>query len=246
MSYTSLCVLSFERVGFLQACLESIREAGASYELIVHDDGSEDPAVLELLTRLYREGLVSQLLLNAPGQNEGVGAAVRKCFAAAHGDVLAKIDQDLVFPSRDLCNEGWLAQLRLAFEDPAVGCAGAFAYHHDPVDVEKTRILGRIPPEGSQHFYVQDFVGSLFVVPRAVYERPDVGPIDTHSSAFAEDVELKKRIQAAGFELSLPDEDLCANIGFGVGPSTVVVAENTVREIHRRPLIFDGQKAERP
>lgn len=240
---TSLCVLSYERPGMLNACLDSIREAGAEFELIVHDDGSEDVRCRQLINRLLEDGLITRAILNPPGQNEGVGAAVRRCFDCAAGDVLVKVDQDLVFPSRELRPEGWLAALLEAFDDEKVGCAGAFSYHHDPVDVEKTRKAAK-PPKGAKHFYVEDFVGSLFAVPRAVYAK--TGRIATHSAAFAEDVDLKKRIQEEGYELSLPDEDLCLNVGFGVGPSTVVVTEGEVRPIHEAGLTFDGEMAERP
>jgi glycosyltransferase involved in cell wall biosynthesis len=236
--FSSLCVLSYERPGFLQACIETLRQAGEPYELIVHDDGSEDPAVRALLLRLHEEGLISSLHMNAPGHNEGVGEAMRKCFAAAQGDVIYKVDQDCAFPSRELLPDGWLAVANRMFDDPAVGSAGLFAYHHDPVDIEKTRILGRTPPEGSGHVYVTDYVGSVVAMRRETYEK--FGPWPTHSAAFAEDIELKKRIVAGGYELALPEEDLCVNVGFGVGPSTVVVAENTVREIYDGPALYDG------
>lgn len=228
-SLASVCVLSYERPELLHACLESVRDGRADFELIVHDDGSKDPRVRQLLWDLQGKGGISHLLLQAPGQNEGVGEAVRKCFAVAQGDLLIKVDQDLVFAP------GWLRETRRILEDGTVGAVGSFAYHHDPVDVAKTTLEQR-----DGFFTVEDFVGSSFAIPRSVYELPGVGPIEVHSPAFSEDVGLKKRIQDAGYVLALPDENVAVNVGFGIGPSTVNVAHGEVQGIKDGPLTFDG------
>jgi glycosyltransferase involved in cell wall biosynthesis len=233
-SFASVCVLSYERPELLHACLESLRDGRADFELIVHDDGSKDPRVRQLLWDLQGKGGISHLLLQAPGQNEGVGEAVRKCFAVAQGDLLIKVDQDLVFAP------GWLRDTRRILEDAAVGAVGSFAYHHDPVDVEKTTL-----DQCDGYFTVEDFVGSSFAIPRHVYENPKVGPIEHHSPAFSEDVGLKDRIRKVGYELALPDDNLAVNVGFGLGPSTVNVSQRDdgtveTRAINDGPLVFDG------
>ena len=236
MNFASVCVLSYERPELLRACLESVRDAGAEFELIIHDDGSEDPDLKFFLTETIAKGGCSQLIRIAPGRNEGVGEAVRKCFSVAQGDLLIKVDQDLVF------TPGWLAETRRILEDPRVGCVGMFAYHHEPCDVARTTL-----EERDGYFTVTDFVGSCFAIPRAVYELPTVGPIETHSTSFSEDVGLKDRITKDGFDLALPDENLAVNVGFGYGPSTVCVepdnGENNggVARINLGPRIFDGR-----
>jgi glycosyltransferase involved in cell wall biosynthesis len=230
-SFASICVLSYERPDLLRACLESVRDAGAPFELIIHDDGSEDVDAKFLLTETIAKGGCSQLIRISPGHNEGVGEAVRKCFAVAQGDLLVKIDQDLVF------TPGWLATTRTILEDPHVGAVGMFAYHHDPVDDAKMRIADG---QRDGHYYVKDFVGSCFAVPRHIYEAPGIGPIEAHSPAFSEDVGLKDRIRKAGYGLALPDENLAVNVGFGVGPSTVNISHDEVRTIRTGPRVFDG------
>jgi GT2 family glycosyltransferase len=180
--------------------------------------------------------MISHLLMQPPGHNEGVGEAVRKCFAVAQGSLLIKVDQDLVYVPQ------WLKTTRDILDgDDHVGAVGMFPYHHDPCDVEKTRVLDG---ERDGHFYVTDFVGSCFAIPRHVYE--EAGPIETHSTSFSEDVGLKDRIRRAGYELALPDEALAVNVGFGYGPSTVCVepdnGENNggVCPINHKPVVFDG------
>jgi glycosyltransferase involved in cell wall biosynthesis len=104
--YASCCVLSYERPAFLQTAISTlVSNAGAPLELIVHDDGSANPEVWCLLNDLLSTGLVSTVILNPPGWNQGVGEAIRRCFDLAQGDVLVKVDQDLIF------HEGWLARV---------------------------------------------------------------------------------------------------------------------------------------
>lgn len=231
MTFASVCVLSYERPQFLHACLESLRDAGEPFELIVCDDGSTSAEVRPYLTRYLEEGLISQLLLHPPGENQGVGWAIKRCFDVAQGDVLVKVDQDLIF------QPGWLTRVREILADPQVGLTGLFAYHHDPVDVAKTGLTGVEPPPGSAHTYHTHICGSAFAVTRETYERFG---IESHSDAFAEDWDLMKRISTTELVCALPDEALCVNCGFGIGPSTVVVAEGIVREIHHGPVVLDG------
>lgn len=232
-AYASCCVLSFERPEFLRTAIRTLVEnAGVPLELIVHDDGSSmDSDVPELISELLDDGWISTLIANPPGHNQGVGEAVRRMFAVATGDLLIKIDQDLIF------EPGWLRVLYGAFyesgleeESPALGALGGFHYHHDPVDAAKMhrRTWGAWEE-------VEDFVGSLIAVPRGIYE--SFGPFPTGSAAFAEDVEFKRRLQAEGLALGLPLTDIVRNQGFGVGPSTVVTAPDTVREIHQGPVV---------
>jgi glycosyltransferase involved in cell wall biosynthesis len=238
--YASCCVLSYERPGFLRTAVESLlSRAGAPLELIVHDDGSENHEVRALLRRWVDDGVVSTLIENPPGHNQGVGESMRRMFDLATGDPIIKVDQDLIF------QEGWLAKVNeilvtnaadlelgtsIDMKVKRIGALGAFRYWTDPVDHNQMLIQER-----GLWTEVQDFVGSFIAIPRRVYEQ--FGPFETHSAAFAEDITFKHSLTAAGLALALPAEDIAHNQGFGVGPSTVVVAPETVREIHREPVI---------
>lgn len=230
-NFTSVCVLSYERPHYLRACLETLRDAGEPFELIVHDDGSTNPELLAFLHEMQARGQFSTLIMNQPGHNQGVGCAIKRCFDVAQGDVLVKVDQDLVFQS------GWLTRVREILADPNVGLTGLFAYHHDPVDVAKTKLDGIEPPDDATWSYHTHICGSAFAITRETYERFG---IETHSDAFAEDWDLMKRLSATELVCALPNEALVVNVGFGIGPSTVVVAENTVQTIKHKPHLFDG------
>lgn len=222
--FATCCLLSYERAEFVtEAILTMIGNANFPLELIVHDDGSTDPEVRKGLRGLVEGGTISTLIESPPGHNQGVGEAARRMFAIAQGDPIIKLDQDLIF------QPGWLKAVvetldwnyheRTVYhtpQEPRIGALGLFRYEHDPVDHSKM-----FKKRWGSWDEVQDFVGSAIVIPRDVYE--EFGPWPTHSDAFAEDVELKTRLQNAGLALGLTQQDLVVNQGFGIGPSTVAI-----------------------
>jgi GT2 family glycosyltransferase len=244
MSFATACILSYERFDFLRDSLRTLTE-GAEHpvEIIVHDDGSRDPRILSMLRGMVSEGKISTLMTNPPGHNQGQGVALNRMFHAAQGDPILKLDQDLMY------NPGWLKRSIEILElneanasrgvEPAIGALGLFRYPAEPVKWEDMFIKtwGSGPGSWEEH---HDFVGSAMVIPRGVWEA--FGPFEQHSPAFAEDRDFKMRIkEEGGLKLALPyAEDLATNIGFGVGPSTVVVDHGRVATIHDGPVVIGG------
>lgn len=241
-AFATACVLSYERPAFLQECLRTLA-AFSDYplEVIVHDDGSENPEVRQLLLRAVDEGRVSSVILNPPGHNQGQGIALNRMFYMAKGDPIVKVDQDLIF------QPGWLKRSvdlivanRQQFietgTDKAIGALGLFKYGADPVRYEEMFIkdCGFPEYEWEEH---QDFVGSCMVIPRDVWEA--FGPFEERSAAFAEDRSFKFTVRdQGGMALALPKgDDLVVNQGFGVGPSTVVVDHGQVQSIKEMPVL---------
>jgi len=226
--FASCCLLSFNRAQFVEeAILTLSANAGFPLELIVHDDGSTDPEVRDVLRRFVDSGAISTLIENPPDHNQGVGNATRRMFDIAQGDPIIKIDQDLIFMP------GWLRHVvdvlqrnqvarDIDAEEPAIGALGLFKYHAAPV--HHAEMFKR---SWSYWHEVQDFVGSALVVPRVFYE--EHGPFATHSDAFAEDVEFKTKLQDAGLALGLTVDDYVVNQGFGLGPSTVAIDDGQGR-----------------
>lgn len=234
MSFASCCILSYNRPAFLRTAIETLHEhAGAPLELIVHDDGSTEEHLPWRLHEYVENGLISTLITNPPGWNQGQGTALNRMFSMAKGDPIIKLDQDLIF------HEGWLARVNeiLANNDaagvrePRIGLLGLLHYHHEPVDSAKTKLGDH---DGwSRHTHI---LGSGFALRREAWRR--LGPFEEHSEAFAEDWAMQKKVTDSGrWACGLPPEDLCTNQGFGIGPSTVVVAEGTVATIHKEPVI---------
>lgn len=237
MSHATLCILSYNRPQFLPRCIETAREAGIPLEIIVHDDGSTDGELLSYLYQAHAEGLISTLILNAPGYNQGQGVALNRMFSMATGDPIVKIDHDLEF------KPGWMVNVNQILEDSRVGLLGLFKYEHDPVDWRKTGI-SRANREPFKHLgdpigysFHTHICGSAMVIPREIWN--NLGRFEEHSAAFAEDADYQARVDKSWlWSCALPDDDLVVNHGFGIGPSTVVIAENTVQPIRREPRIY--------
>lgn len=248
MTYPTLCFLSYNRPGFLeQAVSTAIQHAGEKVEVIIHDDGSTDRDLLKMLYTWHQAGVVSSVILNAPGVNQGQGVALNRMFRMASGDPIIKLDHDLIF------RPGWLAKVREVLEDPRVGLCGLFKYEHDPADWRKTIVSDaqlltthgwsnvEMPHGYSYHTHL---VGSGMAIPRRVWEL--LGPFEERWESFGEDWQFQKDVYAEGLFNALPDEDLVQNVGFGVGPSTVVVANPETGQpepskIHKLPMLVGGE-----
>jgi SAM-dependent methyltransferase len=236
--FASVCVLSYERLSLLRECIGSmLAGAHSPFELIVHDDGSRDPELRQWLLQMSEEGVISTLLMNSPGWNEGQGIAMNRMAAVAKGDPIIKCDQDLVF------EPGWLRRVQEVLNtnarethetgEPMIGALGIFKYFTDPVDHERMFLRDWI-----SYDEVLDFVGSFIAIPRTAWEI--FGPWGERSAAFAEDAVFKDTLQKTeGWCCALTKEDLARNQGFGVGPSTVVVAEGTVQAIQTGPKVIE-------
>lgn len=208
--FASLCVLSYERPLLLRAMLRTLFEtAGFPFELIIHDDGSTDSRVRDLLHE-YRN--VATVITNPPGWNQGQGVALNRMFCMAAGDPILKLDQDLVFEEW-----GWLAEtVRLLRVHWRIGLLGLCHYFHDPVDMRRTVIERH--EDWQRHPLI---LGSAFAMPRRVWE--ELGPFEEHSAAFNEDGDMQRRVHASWkYVCALPNRELAINPNMGPGPSTVV------------------------
>jgi glycosyltransferase involved in cell wall biosynthesis len=244
-NHASICLLSFNRPKLVKQTISSaIVNAGYPIELIVHDDGSDQETV-DVLRELHRNGLISLLMLNAPGHNEGQGVALNRMFTAATGDPIIKMDHDLVLEPDWL--EESVAILRAnqdayhgGFEKQLIGALGLFKYDHPPVRATEMFVTTHMQDDylWEEH---KDFVGSAMVIPRMTWE--ELGPFEERSPAFAEDAMFKKWItESPSYYCALPPNDLAQNVGFGLGPSTVNIpdsdGEPTVQPIKSEPMII--------
>lgn len=225
----SVCVLSYNRLEFLKRSLDSMKKTATEpLEIIVHDDGS-GPDVTQWLAEMVNAGEISHLILNPKDHNEGQGTALNRMFNMAAGDYIVKADQDLIY------QPGWTEQIQKVFTASwdahhegeivgPVGCLGLFRYEVDPVDWREMKIKD-CRWLGAEWQECADFVGSLMAIPRSVWE--EIGPFEEHSPAFAEDYCFKMKVSESGGEsgycLAITSRDFVTNIGFGEGPSTVVV-----------------------
>ena len=235
MNHASLCVLTFNRPDVTRRSLRTLSaNTRAPYELIILDDGSNDTTQAYLGT-LIRQHAVSTVLFNTD-RNLGIGIAVNRGFQIARGDYLFKLDADLMY------EPGWLTEsMRLLQQHKKIGCLGLFKYWHKP------RIFSENIIETYLDYYeVVDFVGSAIGMRREVYDQ--FGPWFETSHTFGEDKQFKMAVQAAGFHLALPKNDLAQNVGFGEYKTSLIkeVHMDTGKHIYhvpfKEPLIFGKRK----
>lgn len=256
MKFASLCILSFERYWPLKECIASaLKHAYADFELIVHDDGSEDPRIREFLLDMQQQGVISTLVMNARGHNEGQGVAMNRMAAIAKGDPIIKCDQDMVL------RPGWLKEVNAVLEEnllagkshcvhggcpkpepchsscedapPLIGALGIFRYPVAPVRYEDMFIKSRGRYE--EHL---DFVGSFIAIPRQAWDI--FGPWDERKPDFSEDHKFKMTISNEdGWCVALTSDEFGVNEGFGVGKSTIVLDEGgTIQTIKDGPRVY--------
>lgn len=114
-----------DRADLLRRCVESIltRTNGKLPEIIIHDNGSNEPTTLALLEEYAsRDGFVirrDQLPFNFSRINN-------EAAEIARGDVLIFLNNDTEVLSTD-----WIAQLASVAVDPSVGCVGALLLERD-------------------------------------------------------------------------------------------------------------------
>jgi len=246
LDYASLAVLSFKRPKMLQQSVQSLKQATFyPHELIIHDDGDDETWFFLQNMKWARE--LSTLIINT-GMNMGVGEALHRCWSCAKGKYLVKLDADLLY------HRGWLENgVRLLEKYDDIGALGFFAYtfpHPDfPItrnrkDPKKDTTLIEVR-EGEVEI-VHDFVSSAMLIRREHYEHYG---LERGSKAFAEDVMLKRAMQADGLQMAITPIDWIQNIGFGEKSVVAEIDETTGRptgrttKIAQEPLLFSGAMA---
>ncbi len=136
----SVVVPTYLRPESLRRCLESLAAGTERPEEVVVVVREGDEATQEVVRgrRSTEEATLNLRLafVDRPGQP----AALNEGLAAAQGEVIAFIDDDVVVA------EDWLARLREAYRDEEAGGVGGrdIVYHDGEVSVEHATVVGRI------------------------------------------------------------------------------------------------------
>jgi glycosyltransferase involved in cell wall biosynthesis len=205
----SVVIATYNRASLLHAALERLRhqQYDTGDEVIVVDNGSNDatPRVIARASDGFPVPLV-QLSEPAPGKTP----ALNKGIAAAHGDILALTDDDV------LVGEDWISTIRDLFKDSSLALVGGRV---DPLwqrpaprwlRVEEhgrygvmSSPLALLHYGGAQELGERTAVGANMVVRRAVLQM--VGGFAPHlgrqrgTLRCGEDHEFCQRVIAAGY-----------------------------------------------
>jgi len=208
MRFASLIVLSYKRKEYLEKSLRSMQlNTRYPHQIIVMDDASDEETQTYLFA-MMRAKKISHVLFNAD-HNQGIGVAMNRGFAIARGDIVMKLDTDLLY------KPGWLTEVvRLLDTHPKIGCVGLFKYWHGSCVF--TDELIKTHPD---YHEVIDFVGSAVCFRTQLLQ--ELGPW-TETRRFAEDKDFKEKAIAAGYQMALPLEDIADNFGFGEQHTTLI------------------------
>ena len=206
----SIVIATRNRAELLGPCIEGIlhRTDYPDIELVLVDNGSDDPTALALLDRLATDPRTR--LLRQPGpfnwaalNNAGV--------AASTGDVVVLLNNDT-----DVVEPGWLTELVAQALRPGIGAVGAKLLYPDGTIQHAGIVLGRdghaihmwrgTPGDAPGYLdslavvrEVSAVTGACVALPRAVYEA--VGGCEAELPVTWNDVDLCLRVRARGLRV---------------------------------------------
>jgi len=221
MRFASLIVLSYNRKEYLEKSLRSLQlNTRYPHQIIVMDDAS-DEETQQWLFAMMRAQKISQVVFNA-GHNQGIGVAMNRGFAIARGDIVMKLDADLLY------KPGWLTEVaRLLDTHQQIGCVGLFKYYHEPC-----LFANELIKTHDDYYEVIDFVGSAVCFRTQLLQ--ELGPW-REDKRFSEDKHFKEAAIAAGYQMALPLKDVAVNFGFGEQHTTLIAGYENGKPVWEYP-----------
>jgi GT2 family glycosyltransferase len=249
----SVIVPTRDRADLVAQCADGVlsKTAYAPLELLIVDNGSEEPATRALFERLAQDPRVR--ILPAPGPFNFSGLN-NLAAAEAKGEVLVLLNNDISMLGAD-----WLDEIVAQALRPNVGAVGAKLYYPDRTLQHAGVVLGvgDVPQKVAGHLYAgaasdgPGYQGHLalprnasavtaacLAIRKAVYD--SVGGMDAEHLAVAfNDVDLCLKVRAAGYDIVwTPHAELIhhesASRGSDLAPEKVARFEREVQVMRDR------------
>jgi glycosyltransferase involved in cell wall biosynthesis len=205
----SLLIPTRNGLKFLQRCVDSILEKTTypNYEILIVDNGSDDPATLDYLKAVAVKKSVRVVPFNAPFNYSAINNFAAK---QANGTVLGLLNNDL-----EVIHADWLHEMVAQALRPQIGCVGAMLYYPNDTVQHAGVIIGlggvaghafRDFPRNTEGVFnrarlVQNYgavTAACLVIRKEVFDQ--VGGLDEKSLAVAfNDVDFCLKVRAAGY-----------------------------------------------
>lgn len=210
----SVLIPTRDRAGLLAQCLKGLLEETRYDELdvIVIDNGSEEPETFALFERVKRDPRVRVLPAPMPFN---YAALINLGAAEARGEILLQLNNDI-----SVIHPDWLEELVGHAMRPNVGAAGALLLYPDGAIQHAGVVLGvGLAPAVAGHLYhrakgvgpgyqgwlsvsrsVSGVTGAVLAMRRSVFE--EVGGMDAERLKVAfNDVDLCLKVRKAGYDI---------------------------------------------
>ncbi len=199
----SIVVVTYNNAALTQQCIESIyRNSGyPSFDVIVVDNASSDGTLPYLA---YAERVYPNLHIMRNSKNGGFARACNKGAAAARGEYIVFLNNDVVTP------RGWLGRLLRHLDDPAIGMVGPVTNSAGNEAKIATTYQNLDDMEAFAAAYTEEHRGQVFdirvlalfcaAIARDVLKR--IGPLDERFEVgLFEDDDLSQRVRQAGLRV---------------------------------------------
>ncbi|HRQ56875.1 MAG TPA: glycosyltransferase family 2 protein [Azoarcus taiwanensis] len=193
----------------IRMCLQSLLRLTdyPAYEILVIDNGSDDPATLAYLDKIQSDSRVRVIRDERPFNFSALNNAA---VSAARGEFVALVNNDI-----EVTEPGWLAELVSTASQPGVGVVGARLRYPDGRIQHAGVIVGLGGVGGHSHKYfsrnrptyysrgivkqsLSALTAACFVVRKRIYL--EVGGLDEVNLPIAfNDVDFCLRVRAAGY-----------------------------------------------
>lgn len=204
----SLVIPTRDKLDLLRICVDSIlaKTSYPSYEVVIVDNQSTDPAALEYLDRIGRDGRVRVLRYDAPFNYSAINNwAIGQC----DGEVIGLVNNDIEVISPD-----WLEEMVSHALRPDVGAVGAMLYYPDDTIQHAGVVLGvhgvaahryagmprGYPGHGGRAKVAQELsavTGACLLVRHEVFDQ--VGGLDESLQVAFNDIDFCLRLRQAGY-----------------------------------------------
>lgn len=207
----SLIILTKNGEKLLRACLSSIltRTSYGHYEILVVNNGSNEPTALDYLNTLRSSGIVTVIDDDRPFN---FSALNNRAVDFAHGDVIGFVNNDM-----EVISPGWLDEITGQLCRPGIGAVGAKLYYPDNTIQHAGVVLGMCGIAGHGHrsygrselgYYgrlqlvqeVSCVTGACMFVKKELFVSMG-GFDDTHLAVAYNDVDFCLRLRQAGYRI---------------------------------------------